>query len=552
MLSSLWYSIPPHYIYPQRLASTAEAKSERACNKVKPNAQLQAFHSQKNDRIPRCSTVNLSVQPSQEQLLTSWLETQELKYRAEFAPALSATERAARLFQQQAVSQIADALVIECTRINFEDLLTPSCSISPVVANSIDTQIATNVSKLCKQLQDTKYDDIPIEIKQQLIKIAESFSDIRKLIVPLSKIGEALLNTANQCKLTSLSTSDFGKVKSCPIISERSAWFNVLSPSMKRRVCRILIASESEVPDAFTEQELLNAIGTCTESDISIRALPIFVSSIPHSFANEWAKPYGFIDSLWSLNNFHGPLSHSLQLCLASMIAGANTETVQTLIDKDLWNLLLDNNFLKESQRVRVASDSKFVQFFSLPSTIFGTSPNTFQEKLSTGTFSRALETIANQENNSILLLELKKSLGIEELDAEILNSLVRNIRALEVAIAKQTAMVQKEVLAICPDFKKMLEDPCQLLHFDETDSTVNMAQRHFVRRNLAEGNHVWGYFFTSHYPRGKSMYNTAHVIEIHSEEDIKQCRSFVILPKESPRLASLPPHVLALNNQEI
>ncbi|WP_133406031.1 hypothetical protein [Parashewanella tropica] len=459
------------------------------------------------------------------------------------------------MLQQQAVISWDGKYVIDCSRLEFADLLTPSSSVSPVFANCLGEAIEAEKLNMVAELQSRRC--IATSEAEKLCASAEYLTDIRRLIKPLSDVGKELLRLQQEADETQPKlpkVSDCCDVQQCRIPYRGDGADVQKAELLKLQQHRSIKPDTTNSLPKLDPNLILQAISNYTGQWFLPSEIPIFLGYVNSDFADDWAKLYGFIESYASLNFEHGDIPHLLQLALLKVIVGLDSGTVQTLVENDLWGYFLDKNQYASNKERSLTSDNEHFRVIGHNMALFANSPVVIHEKLSTGVFSEALETLANRADIDSLIPELSDVLGIPDLNKEQLTEMVTHLRVLELAVTNRAIEAQKELTQRLPNTNIHSANRCLSGDFEDGNPTIIRSLRLQALKHLEEGKHVYGYSkrekFVGLDHREFYLLQNKY-IPITDEDDIEKCDSFVVLPKGSPRLKDLPWHVLQAQSEK-
>ncbi|MGB0894368.1 MAG: hypothetical protein ACPGUD_08170 [Parashewanella sp.] len=453
----------------------------------------------------------------------------------------SARTRTQRLLQQQAIIQFGQNYVIDCSKLAFSDLLISSYQVSPVFAQCVERAIKEN-----QHIIQTRIRESGIASKSEYLKLvaaSDMLSDIRKCIKPLSDIGaeiKRLREMQGSVQLPNL--SEIAEVQTWYVPNRQIKAIPYYQQLFSHQVYNSIAPTETPSADFISDDLFLEALENCAQGRFSPLLSPKFIGFVPSIFANEWAKPHSFRESNWSLNFPHGEPSHILQ----PIIAQINSANIEFIVDKGLWYDFFDMNHYGTISKTSLVENNSNIDVIAVEMRLFANSPAAMQENLSTGAFSSALQSLLTHPQFNDFLPELSESLGIPDLTKNKLKEIIDNILILELAIASQTAKAQCEIQTVFPNINLHALNHDILMNFGLEQSQQHAAIRHKALQHFQNKDVVFGYYQVPKYDaKTNCMIQEPKYMPIKNEADIQKCTSFVVLPKDSPRLKDLPQHVL-------
>ena len=98
-----------------------------------------------------------------------------------------------------------------------------------------------------------------------------------------------------------------------------------LSELMKKQTYRYPV-QKKKLPLSFMPDLIITALENLTRGGMHPAQAPEFIGYIPEEYADKYAAPNGFFDSIHSLFFRHGEYSHLFQLSWMSLLAGMKAD----------------------------------------------------------------------------------------------------------------------------------------------------------------------------------------------------------------------------------
>ena len=314
------------------------------------------------------------------------------------------------------------------------------------------------------------------DMQKKVFSCCEKMMDVTSHLPVLSKLGEnlTLQFERKNVSIPEDSVADRYSVRTFTAKKKRAPEYSrdhtacLFDGYLSQTPIHPYLAGYGEKGRFFSRKDTRDSLRTamnevCKESgsELQTGSSPVFIGYIHPAIAGSVASKNGFLDSNWSMNFLHGKFSHSLALTTLAQLAQLDRETLTTIVNNDLWNLILDTD---PYQHVDTAtpSDHKHYMLGKDAFERINCSAFKYHTLLTTGQLSASLCHIKDviglypEERQAELLADFSIKMGLEgPLDMDKLTEMTNNIRVLEMVVSTKHLNSIERVREVFPSFFK-------------------------------------------------------------------------------------------------
>ncbi len=314
---------------------------------------------------------------------------------------------------------------------------------------------------------------------------------------------------------------------------------------LSRQTIRVLLKKDIPLPIEHLPEMLNEALDNLAGGGIQPGRGKIFLGFVPSEYADVEAQGHGFYDSEYSMNFAHGPYSHLLQLTILSRNSSLTQRGLKTILEKDVWWVLLDNNFLSDiamdvTDNYNVNGHACWLLGAQM-AVNNGLMPDSIHERLSTGEISETLDKLAMLPLTQQEYISIGKQTGLTGVTKEKLQSWAKDVRVAETVLGCHVVTSQKDIAENLPDgttYKDILYRRRNIGSYIDGDIQRKMIDTR-ARKYFLEGRRMTGYRVEVRHQHewfGTRLEEIWHKVLITDEAMIHRCKSFVIDPKQPDR----------------